>query len=193
MLTHQKRVESGSAQTADIGGRVDPTLRNLSHAFRHLAGQVQGGIEKHLKSPQVAVIDADNARSGSNGGAQLVAVMHFHQRSHFISLGHFAKVAQFTLAENCSNQQDGVRAGSCCFYDLRAADGEVFTQDRQRHFRARRLEIGKAALKVRAIRQNRQRRRATRLVNTGNSPWIEIRLQEALARRRFLDLGNDGR
>ena len=66
-------------------------------------------------------------------------------------------------------------------------------QDAAAALRTSRFEIMQGALKIVLVGQHRKTGRAALFVSVSDESRMEIRLQQAAARRSFLDLGDDGR
>ena len=56
-----------------------------------------------------------------DGGIELAAVVHLHQRGHAVARRGFAEIADLALGEDGGDQQDGVRAVRRGFQDVRLA------------------------------------------------------------------------
>ena len=96
------------------------------------------------------------------------------------------------VGKNGRDEQDGIGAVRRRFGDLDFVEDEVLAQHRQRGRRARRAQVGQAALEELLVGEHGERRGAALFIIPGDGRRVEIVDQQALARGSFLDLGDDG-
>ncbi len=91
---------------------MDAALGHPHHARRDFFGQPQRSLKRYFKGVQIAVVDADDPRAGSDRRLQFFFIVHFHQRRHAVTLRQFAEIAHLAFGENRGDQQNGIRAVS---------------------------------------------------------------------------------
>ena len=80
-----------------------------------------------------------------------------------------------------------------CLDDLVRIQQEVLAQGRQRHRAPGRRQVGIVALEIGRVGQHRKAGRAARGIGAGQRRRVEVGADQALRRRRPLDLGDQGR
>ena len=147
-------------------------------------------MQADFKAVQITVVHAHQRRGKLHRSGEFGGVVRLDEHGHpqFVRQRfHFLHARQ---AQRGDDQQNAIRAHRARLKNLIRIDHEILAQHRQRAGGARGLQIFRRTLKVIAIGQHRQTRRAAVCIARGDIGRIEISADHALGRAGFLDLGN---
>ena len=172
---------------------VDARLRHHGDPGGDTRQELKRGIQRRVKSVQVAVIDTHQANAKLQRPLQFLDVMHFDQDIHAQCLSLLIQVGHACIVQRSHYQQDAIGANGTCFTDLIAMHNEVLANHRQRAGVACRDQIIFMALKKVCVGQHRKARGATFGITHRNIGRREIFTDQPFGGRRLLDFGNDRR
>src|SRR5690554_3746360 len=131
-FTNQKSMNVVDLHQLNIGTLQDATLGNHQAVFGDLRQQIQCGSQRHLKSMQVTVIDA-NQRSVqySEYPLQFFGIVHLGQYIQILFAGCCRQFLQLGVIQTGRNQQDTVGVQRACLNNLVWVDHEVLADHRQ--------------------------------------------------------------
>jgi hypothetical protein len=193
VFTYQKSIEPGGTKTADIGGIKNSAFTDFQNAGRNSRGQLDRGIERNLKSPEIAVIDADNFRARMERPFEFLRIVRLNQRGETVLGGEFAEIAEFVLFEDRDNEENRIRTGCGRFEDVVLRDGEIFPQDGESAGGAGGAKIVQAPLEEIAVGQDGERRCSAVFVLLCERYRVEIVDEHSLAGGCLFDFRDDGR
>ena len=148
---------------------------------------------RHLEGMQIAIVDADDFRAGSERLVELFGIVHLNQGGHSVFRGKLAKAPHPGHVEHGCDQQNGVGSMGGGFDHVEIVNREILTQHRDVHRRARGFEIGERSQEKFAIGQNAQCGGAGLRINAGDGGGIEPSRENAFTGRGAFDLGDNRR
>lgn len=79
MFTDEERGVTGIQETRDVFISMDAAFADTDDFIRKLLRETQRSIERDLESTEVAIVDADDAGSGSDGAGQFLIIMNLNE------------------------------------------------------------------------------------------------------------------
>src|SRR5260370_22723913 len=104
MCAYEKRIESSSMKPCQFAGRVDSRFADSNAVFRNMINQLEGSLRVNLQRFEVAIIDADDARSRRKRPIQLFPRVNFHERFHGEFSAEGKQFFQLRLGEHGNNK-----------------------------------------------------------------------------------------
>src|SRR5207302_10772004 len=105
---NQEGLIAGGMQLTYLRAVIDSTLCHAQYVIGNAAGQVDHGIQTHLKRLEIATVHADDVRSTLNRPLQLFFVMHFAENVKVQSAGVIQQAAEGRVVQGRHNQQHGI-------------------------------------------------------------------------------------
>src|SRR5262245_48978683 len=106
-----------------------------------MRGQFQRVFQADDEGAQVAIIDANEIRSGVEDARQVLRIVQLDQRLHLRLANAVEQSAQLIAGQNLGDQQDGVGTGGARLQYLIRVEEEVFTKRGDRYYRTNLLQI----------------------------------------------------
>ena len=152
-----------------------PLSATLTTPAGIFSAEPQRSFERDLERVQIAIVDADDLRAGSERGVELLVIVNLHQRGHAVARGEFPKIAHLRTFQDRRDQQNRVGAVRGGFDHVQFVDGEILAQNRDRDRGARRFEIRQTALEKFLVGQDAQRGGAAGGIHACDGRRIESR------------------
>src|ERR1039458_5139081 len=185
-LAHQDGVKTGLGGALDVFARRETGLRDRDDVARQRPNNRSGPIGTDLKGAQIALIDANDARTEVNGSARFVVIVDFYQGGKSTLLSHRKEKCEFPVAQCGHDQEHGARAHRRCVEHVIGAHREVLAQQGQRAGRPHRGNILRRTGKVGAISEYGNGAGPAFLVVEGQSSGVQMLVDPALGGRSTL-------
>ena len=132
-LADERAIEPERPPSRDRGWVADAGLGDHQAVIRDEGAHSIGSLRVHLEGPQVAIVDADQARIGCEGDVQLARIMGLHQRLHPEVQHRLNELAQpFRRMQN-GKQEHQICARRPETRKLASIDHELLGQHRDAH------------------------------------------------------------
>src|SRR5580692_2401432 len=159
-LADQKGVEAGGPESQEIVVRAESGFADYDASIGDALDEFEGGLDTQAESFQVAVVDADDVRSGGEGAIELSGGVDFHERLHADLAAERDEIAKKFIVERSNNEQEAVGVVGARLPDLPGIENEVFAKDGHFYSMARIAKVFQGAAKEFAFRQHGQHGRA---------------------------------
>ena len=169
----------------------DARLGHHQALRRNPRQQAQRGIERHLESAQVTVVDAQQRGLQLERRSQFLVVVHLDQHVHAEVKRASFQFRHQAVVQCRHDQQDRIRAHRARLVHLVMVDDEILADHRQRAGGARLAQVGFRALEELHVGQHRQAGRAVFGVALRDRRRLEVRAQHAFRGRGLLHFRDD--
>ena len=112
----------------EIGRRFEPAFADDNALRRNFRRQLFADGQRCLECPQIAIIDADQARTQSQRAIELGFVMNLQQHIHAEIEGRVLDVLGGRVIERRHDDEDAIGAPGARFRDLIDVEHEILAQ-----------------------------------------------------------------
>ena len=166
--------------------------RSRSSSCSRIGEQLVGPLDVDREVGEVAVVDAEDVGVDVERALELVLVVDLDEDVEIQPARLSVQLVELVVVEHGDDQEDRVRAGRRRLVELVGLEDEVLTQHRQLRGRDRVPQVLERAAEVHALRDDRQRRRATPLIGLDDLLHRRALADDPGRRRAPLVLGDHG-
>ena len=193
---HQRLPDEGGVKPdrppADQRSRLaHARLADHQPVLRHKRSQSQAVLGVDREGAEVAVVQADEASVGGEGGLELALVVDLDQRLEAELAGKTGEPGQLAGREDAGQQQDDVGSRGAQDGELALVDDELFGEDRERDCRPNGAHVRHGAAEPVGFAQDRDGARSAGLVGESEGDRIGVGGDGAGRGRATLDLGDE--
>ena len=105
LFADKHRVDAVPPQPFNITGALDAAFGDKENLRRHQRTQTAADLHIYLKAPEIAVVDADDPRSGPQSPLHLGLVMRLDKRRKSKLPGELREGTQLRVVEEGADQQ----------------------------------------------------------------------------------------
>ena len=164
MFADQERVVTAVPKALEIGFCLQPAFGNSDYAFRHRLYQLTARADINCQCPQIAIVHADDLRSGVQSNHQFIERVHLDKHVQPSLRRMRVELFEFEPRQRRNDQQDGIRARRTRLENLIAIDDEVLAKQRQLRRGADRRQVIERAVEEHRLGQDRDRSRSGAIV-----------------------------
>ena len=143
-------------EPSDVSGITDARLGDANDAVGHCFADPHRTVGVDLEGVQVALIDADQACTGSKRASQFLLVMDLDECREPERAGERHELGELAVAQRGDDQQHRVGTHHAGVIEITERNGEVLSQNGQRNGGPSGSQVGDAAAEERLIGKDRQ-------------------------------------
>ena len=181
------RAKARSAGAASLRGG------HQGHSRGRQGGQFQGPVRKHFKGAKIPGIDADHPGPGGQRGLHFPGGVHLHQGLQTQGAGQQQQGPELPQFQQGDDEQQGVGSQRRGLVNLNRLQDKILAQDGEVDHRPHPADELRVAFEIMGLRQDRDRRGAVVLIDSGQLHRVPAQGQVPLAGGGPLDFGDDGR
>lgn len=129
MRADEEGVKTGSAQFHEIVVGAQAGFADGNAIVGNAADQFEGSFESNGKRLEVAVVYADDARTGGEGPIEFVGGVNFDERLHAQLAAQSEEVAEESVFERRDDEQKAIRVVGASFPDLPRIEDKILAKD----------------------------------------------------------------